>query len=120
MTKPHAPLLVFAMLAVLILGLVPDRTAHAAGRTYVPQYIKDDKKKRNRRTESCRLVRLDRNEEDKNMCVYQRQSGGFFNYALEDSVHCQRELQCPMVTKEEQVKEDEEDEAYNNSRKKKF
>ena len=120
MTKPVAPVLVIAMLAVLTLGLLPDRTAHAAGRTYVPQYIKEDKKKRNRRTEACRLVRLDRNEEDKNMCVYQRQSGGFFNFALEDSVHCQREIQCPMVTKEEQVKEDEEDEAYINSRKKKF
>ena len=120
MTKPVPPALVIAMLAVLTLGLVPDRTVHAAGRTYVPQYIKEDKKKRNRRTEACRLVRLDRNEEDKNMCVYQRQSGGFFNYALEDSVHCVRELQCPMVTKDEQVKEDEEDEAYNNSRKKKF
>ena len=120
MTKPVAPVLVIAMLAVLTLGLLPDRPAHAAGRTYVPQYIKEDKKKRNRRTEACRLVRLDRNEEDKNMCVYQRQSGGFFNFALEDSVHCQREIQCPMVTKEEQVKEDEEDEAYINSRKKKF
>ena len=120
MTKPVPPALVIAMLAVLTLGLVPDRTVHAAGRTYVPQYIKEDKKKRNRRTEACRLVRLDRNEEDKNMCVYQRQSGGFFNYALEDSVHCQREIQCPMVTKEEQVKEDEEDDAYNSSRKKKF
>ena len=120
MTKPLAPVLVIAMLAVLMFGIVPDTTAHAAGRTYVPQYIKEDKKKRNRRSESCRLVRLDRNEEDKNMCVYQRQSGGFFNYALENSVHCSRELQCPMVTKEEQVKEDEEDEAYNNSRKKKF
>ena len=120
MTKPLAPLLVIAMLAVLMFTIVPDNTAHAAGRTYVPQFIKEDKKKRNRRTETCRLVRLDRNEEDKNMCVYQRQSGGFFNYALEDSVHCQREIQCPMVTKEEQVKEDEEDEAYNNSRKKRF
>ena len=120
MTKPRAPLLVIAMLALLTLGLVPDGTAHAAGWTYVPQYIQEDKKKRIRRTEACRLVRLDRNEEDKNMCVYQRQSGGFFNYALEDSVHCQREIQCPMVTKEEQVKEDEEDDAYNNSRKKKF
>ena len=120
MTKPATPLLVIAMLAILTLGLVPDRTVHAAGRTYVPQYIKEDKKKRNRRSESCRLVRLDRNEEDKNMCVYQRQSGGFYNYALEDSVHCVRELQCPMVTKDEQVKEDEEDDAYKNSRKKKF
>ena len=120
MTNSYAPLLVIAMLAVLMLGLVPDKTAHAAGRTYVPQYIKEDKKKRNRRSESCRLVRLDRNEEDKNMCVYQRQSGGFYNYALEDSVHCVRELQCPMVTKDEQVKEDEEDDAYKNSRKKKF
>ena len=120
MTKLHVPVLVIAMLAMLILGLVPDKTALAAGRTYVPQYIKEDKKKRNRRTETCRLVRLDRNEEDKNMCVYQRQSGGFFNYALEDSVHCQREIQCPMVTKEEQIKEDEEDEAYKNTRKKKF
>lgn len=120
MTKPRASLLVIAMLALLTLGLVPDGKAHAAGRTYVPQYIQEDKKKRNRRNEACRLVRLDRNEEDKNMCVYQRQSGGFFNYALEDSVHCQREIQCPMVTKEEQVKEDEEDDAYNNSRKKKF
>ena len=64
MTKPVAPVLVIAMLAVLTLGLLPDRTAHAAGRTYVPQYIKEDKKKRNRRTEACRLVRLDRNEED--------------------------------------------------------
>jgi hypothetical protein len=52
--------------------------------------------------------------------VYQRQSGGYFNFALEDSVHCVRELQCPMVTKDEQVQEDEEDDAYNNSRKKKF
>ena len=120
MTKSYAPLLVVAILAVLMLGLVPDKTAHAAGRTYVPQHIKEDKKKRNRRSESCRLVRLDRNEEDKNMCVYQRQSGGFFNYALEDSVHCVRELQCPMVTKDEQVKEDEEDDAYKSSRKKKF
>lgn len=120
MTKLVAPVLVIAMLAVLMLGFVPDTTAHAAGRTYVPQHILEDKKKRNRRTETCRLVRLDRNQEDKNMCVYQRQSGGYFNFALEDSVHCVRELQCPMVTKDEQVQEDEEDDAYNNSRKKKF
>ena len=71
------------MLAVLTLGLVPDRPVHAAGRTYVPQYIKEDKKKRNRRTEACRLVRLDRNEEDKNMCVYQRQSA-----------HCAHHREC--------------------------
>ena len=120
MTKPYAPLLVIAMLAVLMLGLVPDKTADAAGRAYVPPYIKEDKKKRNRRTETCRLIRLDRNEDDKNMCVYRRQSGGFFNFALENSVHCVRELQCPMVTKEEQVKENEEDDAYNNSRKSKY
>ena len=120
MTKPDVPLLVIAMLVLLTLGLAPDTAVHAAGKTYVPQYIKEDKKKRNRRTEACRLVRLDRNEEDKNMCVYRRQSGGFFNFALEDSVHCQREIQCPIMTKEEQVKEDEEDKAYINSRKKKF
>ena len=116
MTKAVSHVLVLVLLTLLI----PDTAPQAAGRTYVPQYIKEDKKKRNRRTETCRLVRLDRNEEVKNMCVYRRQSGGTYNYPLEDSVHCVRELQCPMVTNDEQVKEDDEADAYESSKKKKY
>ena len=48
MTKAVSHVLVLVLLTLLI----PDTAPQAAGRTYVPQYIKEDKKKRNRRTET--------------------------------------------------------------------
>ena len=92
MTNACGPLLVFAMLSLL----VPDTSPLAAGRTYIPQQVLEDKKLR--KTETCRLSRLDRNaNEGKNICVYRRQSGGIFNFELENSVHCVREIQCPIT-----------------------
>ena len=86
---------------VLLVLLMPGTKPQAAGRTYVPQQVLEDKKLRNSKTETCRLARLDRNaDEDKNICVYRRQSGGTFNFELENSVHCVREIQCP-ITKNE-------------------
>ena len=91
-TNAVGPLLVFIMLSLL----VPDTSPIAAGRTYIPQQVLEDKKLR--KTETCRLARLDRNaDEDKNICVYRRQSGGIFNYEIENSVHCAREIQCPIT-----------------------
>ena len=93
MTKAARPMLVVALLALS----VPDTAPQAAGRTYVPQQVLEDKKLRNAKTETCRLARLDRNaDEDKTICVYRRQSGGTFNFELENSVHCVREIQCPI------------------------
>ena len=92
MTNAVASLLVIAMLSLL----VPDNAPFAAGRTYIPQQVLEDKKLR--KTETCRLARLDRNaDEDKNICVYRRQSGGIYNFELENSVHCVREIQCPIT-----------------------
>ena len=92
MTNAAGPLLVFTMLSLL----VPYTSPLAAGRTYIPQQVLEDKKLR--KTETCRLARLDRNaDEDKNICVYRRQSGGIFNFELENSVHCVREIQCPIT-----------------------
>lgn len=87
------------MLVVALLALpLPDTAPQAAGRTYVPQQVLEDKKLRNAKTETCRLARLDRNGDgDKNICVYRRQSGGTFNFELENSVHCVREIQCPIT-----------------------
>ena len=87
------------MLVVALLALpAPETAPQAAGRTYVPQQVLEDKKLRNAKTETCRLARLDRNgDEDKNICVYRRQSGGIFNFELENSVHCVREIQCPIT-----------------------
>ena len=87
------------MIVVALLALpVPHTAPHAAGRTYVPQQVLEDKKLRNAKTETCRLARLDRNgDEGKNICVYRRQSGGTFNFELENSVHCVREIQCPFT-----------------------
>ena len=97
MTKAVHPILLVAFLALP----VPDAAPQAAGRTYVPQQVLEDKKLRNAKTETCRLARLDRNaDEDKNICVYRRQSGGTFNFELENSVHCTREIQCP-ITRDE-------------------
>ena len=96
MTKAAHTMLVVALLALP----VPDTAPQAAGRTYVPQQVLEDKKLRNAKTETCRLARLDRNtDEDKNIniCVYRRQSGGIFNYEIENSVHCAREIQCPIT-----------------------
>ena len=92
MTNAVSPLLVFAILSLL----VPDTEPFAAGRTYIPQQVLEDKKLR--KTETCRLARLDRDaDEDKNICVYRRQSGGTYNFELENSVHCVREIQCPIT-----------------------
>ena len=97
MTKNICSLFVILLLVLLM----PDTKPQAAGRTYVPQQVLEDKKLRNSKTETCRLARLDRNaDEDKNICVYRRQSGGTFNFELENSVHCVREIQCP-ITKNE-------------------
>ena len=97
MIKAAQPILLVALLALP----VPNAAPQAAGRTYVPQQVLEDKKLRNAKTETCRLARLDRNaDEDKNICVYRRQSGGTFNFELENSVHCSREIQCP-ITRDE-------------------
>ena len=97
MIKAAQPILLVALLALP----VPNAAPQAAGRTYVPQQVLEDKKLRNAKTETCRLARLDRNaDEDKNICVYRRQSGGIFNFELENSVHCTREIQCPITTDE--------------------
>ena len=66
MTKAAHPMLVVALLALP----VPDTAPQAAGRTYVPQQVLEDKKLRNAKTETCRLARLDRNaDEDKNLSL---------------------------------------------------
>ena len=89
MTNAVGPLLVFTILSLL----VPDTAPFAAGRTYIPQQVLEDKKLR--KTETCRLARLDRDaDEDKNICVYKNTFLGGLRCAAASAGESSRKTAC--------------------------